>query len=69
MAGRLDVLLMGPKPKKDKESDEEATETTSEDMACKAMWQAIKEDDYAGFKTAIKDFLSYREATPKLEEE
>lgn len=43
----LGILLMGSGDK------------SSADMACKAMWKAIKADDYAGFKAAFKDAVKY----------
>lgn len=33
----------------------------SKDMACKAMFKAIKRDDYESFASALDDFLTYRE--------
>lgn len=57
--GRIDVaaLLVG-KPKG------EETEASSSDMACKAMWKAIKGDDYEGFKEALGDFVKYSKSDP-----
>lgn len=53
--GRLDILVLKPGKKggEDKESPKDA--------ACKALWEAIQEDDYEGFKTALDDYLTYRE--------
>jgi hypothetical protein len=57
--GRLNVvtILGGPK-----EGDGEEGGPSPKDLACKAMWKAIKEgDDYGAFKTALEDFLEYRQ--------
>jgi hypothetical protein len=41
---------------------------SSKDMACKAMWKAIKRDDYEGFKSAMDEYLTYREEESGAEE-
>lgn len=53
-AGRLDVVMLG-KPSDDVEAE------SSKAMACKALWKAIKKDDYEAFASALDDFLEYRE--------
>ena len=59
-AGRIDVMtvLGGP-------DDDDEAGASSSDMACKAMWKAIKGDDYEGFKMALNDYLGYRESDVK----
>jgi hypothetical protein len=52
--GRLDVLLVGS-PKDDGEES-----SSPKDLACKALWKAIKKDDYEAFATALDDYLEYR---------
>ncbi len=55
--GRLDVVLLGPKGEGDEEDG-----PSPKDLACKALWKALKEgDDYGAFKTALEDFLEYRQ--------
>lgn len=59
--GRLDIVsILGGKPSEDGDGEE-----SSKDMACKALFKAIKRDDYEGFKVALNDFLEYREEDAK----
>jgi hypothetical protein len=51
MGGLLAIL--GGKPEGEDESPK--------DMACKALFKAVKRDDYDAFKTALDDYLTYRE--------
>lgn len=57
-AGRLDIVtVLGGKPSEESEDDD----ASPMDMACKAMFKAIKKDDYGTFKTALDDYLTYRD--------
>lgn len=58
--GRIDVLAVVPGGEGEDEDG-----ASSADMACKAMWRAIKGDDYEGFKMALNDYLGYRESDAK----
>jgi hypothetical protein len=52
--GRIDVLtLFGG-------SSAEESEESSSDLCVKAMWKAIKKDDFDGFKEAVNELLSYK---------
>lgn len=61
-------LLIGvsPKSKGMGESDDEMGAGSS---ACKAMFKAIKADDYASFKDALDLYLDEREAREESSEE
>ena len=52
--GRIGVAILTG------DGDEEAS-ASPKDMACKAMWTSIKDDDYDGFKMALDDYLRYRD--------
>lgn len=64
-AGRIDILtvLGGP------DDDDDAASASPADAACKAVWTAIKGDDYEGFKMALNDWAGYRESDVKPVEE
>lgn len=49
--GRIDVMLLGGKP--------DAESMDSSNMALDAAWKAIKGDDKAGFKAAMRDYVEY----------
>jgi hypothetical protein len=61
-SGRLDIvaLLGGGKASEGGDDDESPM-----DMACDAMFTAIRKDDKSAFKMALSDYLGYRDEKMK----
>lgn len=62
-AGRIGIAVLAPG-----DSDDDEAGASPKDMACKAMWSALKDDDYDGFQLALDDYLRYRDKAKSAED-